>query len=486
MDTNVIYCGDCLEVMKGFKDNSIDFIYLDPPFFSKKDYENFWIKDKVTKLKFSDKNWEKLRKSIKPNILKQYEDIEKRWKGGHKGIYVYIAYMRERLEQCWRVLKLEGSIYVHCDYHASHYLKQVMDELFGYDKFKNEITWKRTSAHNDPKQFGRNSDKIFFYTKSNDYTFHTLYTKYDEEYLKTNYGNRDIKGYFKSDDLTGAGINKNDLRWKGYDPKERGRHWAISTKAIEKLVSKNKANGLSTIEKLDLLFKNKLIFFTSNRIPRFKRYLDTMKGLPLQEIWTDIPNVSSQSAERLGYPTQKPEALLNRIVKASSKEGYLILDPFCGCGTTIAVADKLNRKWIGIDISRTACDIMKRRLKKKVKVIGGESEKELRKMEPHEFARLIIAEKLNGTPNPKKSGDLGIDGWTDFMQVPIQVKRWGHKVGRQEIDKFYRAIIRDHKKKGIIVAFDFSKDSWNEIEKIKNEDKIEIQLKTVKEIFNHN
>ena len=443
-------------------------IYLDPPFFSKKEYEDFWIKDKVTKFKFSDKDWEKLRKSINPNILKQYEDIEKRWKGGHKGIYVYIAYMRERIEQCWRVLKPTGSIFVHCDWHACHYLKQMMDELFGYDNFRNEIIWLRKSGSASTARISNSHDTIFYYTKSKKFTFNQQYTEYDEKYIKQQYRHRDKRGVYRIHDVVatkGLTGGRCYYTYKGFTP-EYG--WLMYE------------------EKLKELDKDDMLVWSKSRRPYRKLYLHERKGNPLNDIWTDIENVSAQGKkESLGYPTQKPEQLLDRIINIASNPNDIVLDPFCGCGTTIAVADRLKREWIGIDISRTACDVMKKRLKKKVKVIGGESEKELRKMEPHEFARLIIAEKLSGTANPKKSGDLGIDGWVDFMQTPVQVKRWGHKVGRQEIDKFYRAIIRDHKKKGIIVAFDFSKDSWNEIEKIKKEDKIEIELKTVKEIFNN-
>jgi len=485
MEMNVIFCGDCLDVMKDIPDESVDLIYLDPPFFSQKHYENFWILDKTSKLSFSDKDWERLRKSINPTILREYEAIEKRWKGGHKGIYVYIAYMRERLEQCWRVLKSTGSIYLHCDWHAGHYLKAMMDEIFGYDNFKNEITWKRTHAHNDPNRFGANSDKILFYTKSDKYTFNTQYSEYGKEYVDTFFKGKDDKGIYQLVVLTGPNVNPNDPTWKNYNPSQSGRSWSVPKRIINNLVGEEKAKEMSIKEKLDLLYEKGYIVISKNGIPRFKQYKNEMQGVPLQEIWSDIPPISSHSNERLGYPTQKPEALLDRIIKSSSNEGDIVLDPFCGCGTTLVVARRLNRNWIGIDISRTACDVMKKRLGGNVKIIGGESEKELRNMEPHEFARLIIVEKLNGTVNPKKSGDLGIDGWTEFMTIPVQVKRWGHQVGRPEIDKFKTAIERDHKTKGMIVAFDFSKDCWNEIERIKKENKIDIQLKTVKEIFNH-
>jgi len=202
----------------------------------------------------------------------------------------------------------------------------------------------------------------------------------------------------------------------------------------------------------------------------------------MDDVW-DIKGVFNMSKEHLGYPTQKPEALLERIIKASSNEDDIIFDPFCGCGTTIKVASDMGRKWIGVDISRIACDVMKERMGGGVEIIGGESEEELREMNPHDFARLVIREKLGGTVNPKKSGDMGIDGWTELRTIPVQVKRWGNKVGRPEIDKFKTAIERDKKDKGIVVAFDFSRDCYEEVERIKHEHKIDIQLKRVSELF---
>jgi len=419
METNIIYCGDCLDIMKKFPDNSVDLIYLDPPFFSQKHYEDFWIKDKTSKVGFSDKDWEKLRHSINPTILKEYEEIEKRWKGGHKGIYVYIAYMRERLEQCWRVLKKTGTIYLHCDWHAGHYLKMMMDEIFGYDNFRNEIVWWYKRWSNVSKNYQRMHDTILFYSKSDDYAFNIHY----QPYSKPETIEKTIR--------------------------------AVIDGKLQRLKDKH-----------------------GNYIEREKEN----KGVPLHDVF-EIQHIQPTSKERLGYPTQKPEALMERIIKASSNEGDIVLDPFCGCGTTLAVAKKLNRKFIGIDISRTACDVMKKRVGGKV--VGGESEDELRNMEPHEFARLLIVEKMGGTINPKKSGDMGIDGWIEFMTIPVQVKRWGHKVGRPEIDKFKTAIQRERKTKGMIVSFDFSKDCWEEVARIKKEDKMDIQLKSVKEIFNH-
>lgn len=409
IEVDVIYCGDCLGVMRKLPDESINLIYLDPPFFSQKVYENFWIKDKVSKLGFSDKDWETLRHSINPTILEEYEGIEKRWKGGHRGIYIYIAYMRERLDQCWRVLKKTGSIYLHCDWHAGHYLKVMMDGIFGYQNLRNEIIWHYDYGARSKQNFGSKHDTIFRYSKTDEWIFNV-----DE-----------ILVPFKS----------KMTEWRYTKGGQKGKPMP--------------------------------------------------QGKVMSDVWNDI-NINAMSKERLGYPTQKPEALLERIIKVSSNEGDIILDPFCGCGTTLAVSNRLNRKFIGIDNSRTACDVVKTRLGGNIKVLGGETEEELRNMPPHEFARLIIVEKMGGTINPKKSGDMGIDGWIDFMTTPVQIKRWGHKVGRPEIDKFRTAIQRECKAKGMVVAFDFSKDCWEETERIKQADKLDIQLKTVKEIFHHN
>ena len=478
MDTNLIYCGDCKEVLKKIPNESIDLIYLDPPFFSQKHYENFWAEgegDAETKLAFSDKDWHKFKDSIDPNILREYEHIEQRWKGGHsKGIYVFIAYIRERLNQCERVLKKTGSIYLHCDWHASHYLKQMMDELFGYDNFLNEIIWKRKTGRGETNQksnhFGTSTDSILFYAKSSDNTFNPQfnvdakgYQEYVEDFFK--YVDKDGRRY-ATDNLASPSPRPNLMyKYKGYNPPKKG--WAISLEKMKEWDAEGK-----------LIFPKEV----TGRIRR-KRYADELKGRPVQNLWDDIQPISSQSNEKLGYPTQKPEALLQRIIEASSNKTDIVLDPFCGCGTTLAVAKKLGRQFIGIDISRTACDVMKKRLGGNVKVVGGESKEELSKMEPHEFARLVIVEKLSGIINSRKSGDMGIDGWIEFKQIPIQVKRWEHKVGRPEIDKFAHAIERDRKEKGILVADDFSKDCYAEVARIEKDKKIKIELRKIDDIF---
>ena len=461
MEIDAIYEGDNLEVMSKFPSKSIDLIYADPPFFTNATYEVIWH-DKAEIMSFED-----------------------RWEGG---IEHYISWMEPRLRECHRILKDTGSMYLHCDWHASAHLRILMDKIFGESEFRNEVVWKRTTAHNDPKQFGHNADRILFFTKSNEYTFNNIYTEYEEGYLNTAYAKEDENGHYMSDNLTGAGVNKNDKSWRGYDPSERGRHWAIPTKPVEEFRG-NKANDLTTVEKLELLYKNGLVFFTSNGTPRFKRYLSKQKGLPLQEIWTDISVISSQSKERLGYPTQKPIALLERIVNVSSKKDDLLLDPFCGCGTTLVASQRLGRKWVGIDISPTACRLMQKRLMKEFRinaqiVRGAVDIKYVKKLPPFEFQNWVVTNKFYGTVSKTKSGDFGIDGLTPQVTggYPIQVKQ-SEDIGRNVIDNFETAMRRMNKKKGYVVAFSFGRGAVEEVARVKNQEGIEIILRTVQDLL---
>lgn len=463
MEINSIYEGDNLEILSKFPSKSVDFIYADPPFFTNKTYEVIWG-DKAETRSFKD-----------------------RWEGG---IEHYITWMEPRLRECWRVLKDTGSIYLHCDWHANAHLRILMDKIFGENSFRNEIVWKRTTAHNDPNQFGHNSDRILFYTKSKKYTFNVNYIEYEQQYLDSSYGNKDEKGQYKSDDLTGAGVNKNDVPWKNFDPAKRGRHWAIPVLAVEELAGKETAKTLNTIEKLELLYKNDLIYFTSNGTPRFKRYLHKQKGLPLQEVWTDVPAISSQAKERLGYPTQKPVALVERMLNVSSNKGEVVLDPFCGCGTALVAAQKLGRKWVGIDISPTACKLMAKRLKDefhiKTTVIRGEVNiAYTKKLEPFEFQNWVVADKFLGVLSPRKTGDFGIDGFTAQIMggFPIQVKQ-SEDVGRNVVDNFETAMRRFGKTKGYIVAFSFGRGAVEEAARVKNQEGLEIILRTVQDLLN--
>lgn len=447
METNAIFCGDCTDVMiRYIPDNTIDLIYADPPFFSNKPYEVIWG-DGYERRAFDD-----------------------RWKGG---IENYVAWMEPKLRECQRVLKETGSMYLHCDWHAGHRLQVLMDKIF-HEHLVNEIIWKRTSAHTGEgkiRSFGTVHDVILFYAKSDKYTFNPHYAPYEERYIEKFYKNVDRDGRrWMSDNLTADGTRKGESGkvWHGINPTTKGIHWKF------------------TVSRLDELEKEGRIYLPKKvgGVPRYKRYLDEMKGQLLQDIWMDILPIQAHSKEREGYPTQKPEKLLERIISVSSNPMDIVLDPFCGCGTTIVVAQKLGRRWIGIDISPTSCKLIEKRLRKlhaKYTIIGlPQTVEELKAIQPFDFQNWVF-EKLHGRVNPRKVGDFGVDGWIE-LDVPTQVKQ-SEDVGRNVVDNFETAIRRMGKKKGVIVAFSFGSGAWGEVARAHNEEGLEIKLKTVAEIL---
>ena len=338
----------------------------------------------------------------------------------------------------------------------------------------NEVIWKRTSAHTGEgkiRSFGTVHDVILYYSKSENYTFNPQYMPYEKMYTDKFYKNVDEDGRrWMSDNLTASEVRKGESGkpWHGIDPTAKGIHWKFA------------------VSRLDELEKEGRIYLPKKTggVPRYKRYLDEMKGQLLQDIWDDILPIQAHSKERLGYPTQKPEALLERIINASSNPMAVVLDPFCGCGTTLAVANKLGRLFIGIDISPTACKLMGKRLRKqhaKYEIIGlPRTVSELKALQPFEFQNTIF-EKLHGRVNPRKTGDMGIDGWIE-LDVPVQVKQ-SENVGRVTVDKFETAIRRYNKTRGAIIAFSYTKDAHEEVARAKNEEGLEIKLKTVEEIL---
>lgn len=397
-----LYCGDCLEVLeKRIEPNSVDLIYLDPPFFSNRHYEVIW------------------------NDEAEVRSFEDRWEGGVK---VYAAWMEERLRACHRVLKPTGAIFLHCDWHASHHLRVKLDDIFGYDKFQNEIVWCYSVGGKSKKTFARKHDVIFFYTKSSrgNHTFNAA----------------------------GASI-----------PRKPNSHMKVG----------RTQDGRQFQEKTDR---------KTGKVYRY--YLD--EGKIAEDYWTDIETLNREDREREGYPTQKPEALLERIVKTSSNEGDLILDPFCGCGTTVIVAERLKRNWIGVDISPTAINLIRRRLSragaKSIEMIGlPTTVEELRNLKPFEFQNWVIREKFNGAVGPK-GGDKGIDGLTWMLHEPIQVKQSDH-IGRNVVDNFHAAMRRMKKKRGYIVAFSFGKGAYEEAAALKSQkdNGVEVVLLTVEELL---
>jgi DNA modification methylase len=465
VDTRVIYCGDNLDQLKKFPDECIDLIYIDPPFNSNRNYEVFWGETKE-KRAFEDR---------------------------HASTQAYIDFMRPRCVELARVLKKTGSFYYHCDWHASHYVKIMLDQIFNENQFQTEIIWKRTSAHSDSSTCGRSHDTIFLYTKSNEFTWNRQYQPYDRDYVESHYRRKDSTGrLYRTDNLTAMGLSGGgyEYEWNGVT-----KLWRVPK------------------EKMKELHDSGRIHYTKSGGAEYIRYLDEMPGMPLQDVWDDISPINSQAAERLGYPTQKPLALLDRIVNASSNPNDIVLDAFCGCGTALVAAENLGRQWIGIDISPTACRVMAKRLRdvcglkedEKLWRIGRGfvvrdlpwSEKQLREIPPFEFENWAVI-ALGGIPNKAQVGDMGIDGRIypvsatpkkketelDFMDVwyPIQVKQ-KDKVGRPDIDAFEAVMMREDRTKGFFVSFDFSSDAISEIQSFFKKTGKSIIALTVKDIL---
>jgi DNA modification methylase len=429
LDTRVVYCGDNLEQLKKLPDACIDLIYIDPPFNSNRNYEVFWGETKERR---------------------SFEDR-------HESTQAYIEFMRPRCVELARVLKKTGSFYYHCDWHASHYVKVMLDQIFGQNQFQNEIVWYYgPKATQNESHFQRKHDVIFFYSKSKDYRFNTLLQEYSEGSLqerKTRYKHGDEEGPYR---------------------------------------------------------------FTTRRDAEGNKYRAMVRlkpGVAMTDVW-DIGVINSTSNERLGYPTQKPLALLERVIKASSNENDIVLDAFCGCGTALVAAQNLHRQWIGIDVSPTACRVMAKRLRTVCKLPESEklwqigrgfvvrdlpwTEKQLRTIPPFEFENWAVI-ALGGVPNKTQVGDMGIDGriypvgsepsgkkdeQLGFMDdwYPVQVKQMD-KVGRPDIDKFEAAMMRAKRKKGFFVGFDFSSDAMQEIGQFFKREHISIVALTVREIL---
>ena len=455
---NQLILGDNLEILKKLESESIDLIYLDPPFFSNRNYEVIW------------------------GDAGEVRSFQDRWSGGMDH---YIAWLKERVEQMHRILKPTGSIFLHCDWHANAYIRvEILDKIFGMNNFVNEIVWKRTTTHNDAKQgakhFGRVNDTIFFYSKdAKKYKYYSQFERYTSEYIAASYNKQDPDGRrFKASDLSAAkpgGDTSYDFH--GTKP-PKGRYWAYSKENMEQFEREGS------------------IYYSDSGKPYLKHYLDEMPGNSVDDLWLNC--VYRNKGERIGYPTQKPEALLERILKCASNENDVVLDPFCGGGTTIAVADKLNRQWIGIDQSVQAVKVTEFRLNQQQDLFSKPfivqlhkyDYDTLRKKDAFDFEAWIV-QQYGGTSNSKQRNDFGLDGKTT-NNTPIQVKR-SDNIGRNVIDNFLSAVQRSDKKLfekniadgkpiGYIIAFTFGKGAIQEVARLKNHENIIIQLITVEEI----
>jgi len=458
---NRLILGDNLDVMKTLEEESVDLIYLDPPFFSNRNYEVIWGDE---------------------GEIRSFKD---RWSGG---IEHYIAWLKERVELMHRLLKNTGSFFLHCDWHANAYIRvHILDKIFGENNFKSEIAWKRSAAHNDAKGLGNIKDSIFYYSKTpKKFSFHKIYTAYSDKYIAAEWSQLPDGRCYKVENMLDP-----QNKMEKYDFHGTVARWRMTPEKMEALWNEEQTEVPNSHGRIKL--------GTNGKPTKRCRivFLDERKGVALQDIWDDIPYVAGGSRERIGYPTQKPEALMERIIKMASNEGDVVLDPFMGGGTTIAVAEKLMRRWIGIDQSVMAVKVTELRLEKEQRKLFSSFSTELHKYDydtlrykdAFEFERWII-HQFGGISNTKQRSDSGIDGKKD--NTPIQVKR-SDNIGRNTIDNFLSAVkradkhlyeqnIKDKKTVGYMIAFSFGKGAIEEIARLKNQENAIIKLVRVDEI----
>jgi len=427
MVENVLYYGDNLEILRRhIKDESVDLVYLDPPFNSRQDY-NVLFRERTGKASaaqieaFKD-TWEWAEAAPMYDELMraggrvaEVLNAFRSYMGGCD-MLAYLTMMAPRLVELRRVLKPTGSIYLHCDPTASYSLRTLMDVIFGAANFLGEIAWRRTAAHVSANRWPRLHDTLLNYAL--DYTqvqFHPPKVPADEGWVKREYRYEDERGRYMVDNLTGAGTTEgpSGQPWRGVDPKRigTGRHWRYSPEKLNELDA-----------------EGRIYWPKAGKYPKLKQYLSESGGKAVGDLWNDINPVGRTAQERLGYPTQKPEALLERIIKASSNEGDVVLDPFCGCGTTVAVAQRLKRRWIGIDITHLAINLIKRRLKKgfgplaEFEVVGEPVDmagaRTLALQDRYQFQWWAL-DQVDASPAEKRKGaDKGIDGLLYFVDEP--------------------------------------------------------------------
>jgi len=426
---NQLFFGDNLDILRRrIPINRVDLIYLDPPFNSKATYNVLFSEKTAEKsaaqiTAFEDTwHWGEEAEGVFHEVVtegpRKLADLLQALRSflGQNDMMAYLTMMAVRLVEIHRVLKDTGSIYLHCDPTASHYIKLLLDAVFGLKNFRNEISWKRTGAHSSAKRYGRVHDIIFFYTKTDSFVWNPQFIGHDESYVKSHYSQVDSDGRrWQPDNLTAMGVSKGSSGhvWRGFDVTAKGNHWKFTIENLEKLDAEGRIH-----------------WPPKGGWPRYKRYLDEVEGVALQDFWDDIPPINAQAKERLGYPTQKPEALLERIIRSSSNEGDLVLDPFCGCGTALSVAERLHRRWLGIDVTHLAINLIKKRLWDSFKeelspyvVIGEPADVKsaealaLENRYQFEWWALSMAGAYPAR-DKKKGADRGIDGVIVFKEAP--------------------------------------------------------------------
>ena len=421
--SNHLYYGDNLTIMKGIPTGSVDLIYLDPPFNSNRNYN--LIYSRLTGQPVPEQEeafcdaWEmdpEKEEMVRrmPIVFRDYGADEgliqfwQAWIGAlrhtNPRLLAYLVYMSYRLFEMRRILKSTGSLYLHCDPTASHYIKVVMDGIFGHGNFQNEITWRRTTIHRDAQRLGRVHDIILFYSKGPRITWNTVFVKHDDGYVNSHYTQKDADGRrYRLDNATAAGQGPARTFFGQVMEPPLGTHWRWSQENINQLAEQGR------------------IVLTRRGRPSYKRYLDEMKGTPVSDDWADIPPINSQAKERLGYSTQKPLALLQRIIEQSSNPGDVVFDPFCGCGTSVYAAHLAGRRWLGCDIAILSVKIVRDVLFKRYGLTEGEhyqvsgvplsveGAEDLFDRDPRQFQHWAV-ELAGGFATAKFSGDRGVDG----------------------------------------------------------------------------
>ena len=472
---NTLYYGDNFKVLRDYvADESVDLIYLDPPFNSNASYNVLFREstgeESPAQIKAFTDTWkwtletertfeeEIIRNSLVPPNVKDMISAFRSYIG-ENDMMAYLVMMTPRLVELNRVLKSTGSIYLHCDPTASHYLKILMDTVFGAENFRNEIVWKRSDSKGDTgqgaKHFGRVNDTILFYSKTRDSAFSALYGPLDPGYVDRFYRYTDSDGRrYKLDNMLGpGGAAKGNPQ---YEVMGVTRYWRYSKERMQQLIK-----------------EGRVVQTNPGTVPMYKRYLDESRGTPITTNWSDISFLRGWSKERLGYPTQKPQALLERIIEASSNEGDVVLDPFCGCGTSIAAAENLNRQWVGIDVTHLAVALMKNRLKTTFNLIPGKDYQVVGEPADVGSARALAEEDryqfqfwamslLEAQPreDKKKGADRGIDGVVHFIDGPrrsvqkaiVQVK--SGKVSSPHIRDLKGTVEREKASLGLFITLE--------------------------------
>ena len=429
-----LYFGDNLDILRSeIESESVDLVYLDPPFNSKRDYNLLFktLKGQAADAQITafddtwrwgpqaEKEFDELLHQSNTDVAEMIQSLRRFLK--ETDMLAYLTMMANRLLELHRVLKPTGSLYLHCDPTASHYLKVVLDTVFGAENFQNEIIWKRTSAHaNVSQKYGAIHDVIYFYTKSSKFVWNQSYLPYDDEYLETFFDQIDEKGRrYARRDLTASMQRASSgqlYTWKGVTPPS-SRCWAMTKEKMDELDSQGRIHWPKK----------------ESGMPRLKLYPEDLPGTPMQDIWEDIKPLHNLAAERLGYPTQKPVFLLERIIQASSNPGDVVLDPFCGCGTAVHAAQKLGRNWIGIDITHLAISLIEKRMKDAFPgltfdVLGTPKDLasaiDLALRDKYQFqwwaCSLVNAQPYQGK---KKGADGGIDGLIFFQDDSSGAKK---------------------------------------------------------------